>query len=160
MKRTVFLLLALVSLAAPVWADEAAPLADPQVGDCVIFKEGGSGRILKAPTYWVNGAIAGLSRERRIAQRCPVIGKPSSAYGRDDWVRVAAATPCVQRDADVREVEVLRIKVSVNAWETPWSHQHGTAGWLFRGYFLDIPLKKGEIIDMDASWLERCASGK
>jgi len=44
----------------------------------------------------------------------------------------------------------------VEEWETPWSNQHGTGGWLFRGQFLDIPLAKSVQIDMDATWLERC----
>lgn len=56
----------------------------------------------------------------------------------------------------MREVDVLRIGLMIDEWETPWSHQHGSTGWLFRGYFLDTPLKKGEVIDLDASWLERC----
>lgn len=141
-------------------ASEALPLAvgqtGPQVGDCAIFREGGGGRIFKAPTYWLKGTIDGVARERRLAGRCPQIARPLAAYTRDDWLRVAAATPCVQTDAEVQEVNVLRIKISVNDWETPWSHQHGATGWLFRGYFLDTPLKKGQIIDMDASWLEHC----
>ncbi len=88
-------------------------------------------------------------------RRCALIGKPLQASTRDVWVRVAAATPCVESDAEVREVAVMRITVAVEEWETPWSNQHGTVGWLFRGHFLDKTLKKGELIDMDAAWLER-----
>ena len=142
------------SLAAA--GDSLPEVTQPQVGDCVIFREGGGGYVLKAPTYWLKGSIAGLSEERRLAGRCPQIGKPVVAYSREDWVRVAAAIPCVVNDADVREVPVLRVRVTAEAWETPWSNQHGTAGWLFRGQFLNTPLRQGRIIDMDASWLERC----
>jgi hypothetical protein len=130
--------------------------AEPRVGDCVLFREGGEGLLLKTPSYWLRGVIAGVSNERRLAGRCPQIGKPESAYTHDDWIRIAAATPCVQSDAEVREVAVVRISVAVEEWETPWSRQHGTTGWLFRGHFLDKPLKKGDLIDMDASWLEHC----
>ena len=130
--------------------------AEPRVGDCVLFREGGAGLLFRTPTYWLRGSIAGISSERRLAGRCPEIGKPESAYTHNDWVRVASAMPCVQGDAEVREVPVVRISVAVEAWETPWSNLHGTAGWLFRGYFLDKPLKKGDLIDMDASWLEYC----
>lgn len=142
---------------ASAFADEppARPLY-PQAGECVIFREGGGGYILKAPSYWLKGSIAEVAQERRLAGLCPRIGKPTAAFSRDDWLRVAAATPCVESEADVREVPVLRVRVLVEAWETPWSNQHGTAGWLFRGQFLNIPLRRGEIIDMDASWLERC----
>lgn len=130
--------------------------AAAQLGDCVLFREGGAGLLLKTPSYWLRGSIAAITSEQRLADVCPQIGKAESAYAREDWVRVAAATPCVDRRDQVREVTVTRIQVAVEAWETPWSSMHGTAGWLFRGHFLDQPLKKGELIDMDASWLERC----
>lgn len=158
MKRTLFL--AALWVTTQVVADEAAPSpvvqTDPDIGDCAIFREGGSGRIFKAPTYWLKGTIAAMSTERRIAGLCPRMGKPVSAYQQDDWVRIAASTPCVHTDAEVREVDVVRIQFRVDTWETPWSLQHGTTGWLFRGYFLDKALKKDLIIDMDVSWLERC----
>lgn len=128
----------------------------PAVGDCVLFREGGAGLILTAPVYWLRGTIAGLSRQRRLAGRCPRLDKPLAAYTRTDWLRIAASTPCVDSEAEVAEVDVLRVLVSVDSWETPWSHQHGTAGWLFRGQFLDQKLEKGGVIDMDATWLQRC----
>jgi hypothetical protein len=163
-KPALFLALVLAVLTAPALADGAAQAVavqtGPQLGECAIFREGGTGRVFKAPTYWVKGSISSVSREQRTAGRCPQIAKSVAAYTRDDWVRIAAATPCVQTDAEVREVDVLRIRLSVDEWETPWSHQHGSVGWLFRGYFLDTPLKKGEVIDMDASWLERCELNK
>lgn len=160
MIRRALLFVSALSLTGATAASEVSPPAagqtGPQVGDCAIFREGGDGRVFKTPTYWLKGTISSVSRERRVAGRCPQIARPRAAYTRDDWVRVAAATPCVQTDAEVQEVDVLRIKISVIDWETPWSHPHGTTGWLFRGYFLDTPLKKGEVIDMDASWLEHC----
>jgi hypothetical protein len=156
--RLVWCLLAgvLVFPVSGMAAEQAVTPRYPQVGECVIFREGGGGYVFKAPTYWLKGTIAGLFEERRTAGLCPKIGKPETAYSSEDWIRVAAATPCVQNAAEVREVSVLRVQVKVDAWETPWSNQHGTAGWLFRGQFLDKPLHQGETIDMDASWLERC----
>lgn len=139
--------------ALPVGSTGASSL---QLGDCVMFREGGAGVLFKTPTYWLRGLVADVSPERRLARRCPVIGKLMPAYTRQDWIRVAAAMPCVDNDADVRDVEVLRVRVAVEAWETPWSTQHGTAAWLFRGYFLDQVLSKGGLIEMDSSWLERC----
>lgn len=128
----------------------------PQVGDCAIFREGGQGRLFKAPTYWLQGTIATVAAERRLAGVCPQLGKPVAAYTRDDWVRIAASTPCVPSPAEVREVDVWRIRLRVDVWETPWSAAHGSAGWLFRGHFLDQELKRGALIEMDATWLERC----
>ena len=160
MIRRQLIFAALFGLAVLAVAEDFAPPSSaqdgPKIGDCAIFREGGSGRIFRTPTYWMKGTIAALSAERRVAGLCPQMGKPLSAYTRDDWVRIAASTPCVQTAAEVREVDVLRIRFVVDEWETPWSYQHGTTGWLFRGYFLDRALKKGEIIDMDAAWLERC----
>jgi len=56
-------------------------------------------------------------------------------------------------------VSVIRVQLAVEAWETPWSSQHGAGGWLFRGQFLDQTLRKGEIVDIDANWLEPCEAG-
>lgn len=152
MRSPRFFLLLMLSLINPAIAAGDAP----QIGDCAIFREGGAGRIFRTPIYWLQGTIAGISAERRMTQRCPQLGKPASAYTREDWVRIAASTPCVHSEDEMREVDVVRIRFEVDAWETPWSLQHGSTGWLFRGYFLDQPLKKGGILDLDANWLERC----
>lgn len=149
------LALAIAASADELTAPAAAP-SDLRVGDCVTFREGGDGLIFRTPTYWLKGSVAGIYKEQRLAGRCPIIGRPRSAYTRDDWVRLAASSPCVNTDAEVREVSVLRISMVVEDWETPWSNLHGTAGWLFRGQFLDKPLIRGALIDMDSSWLERC----
>lgn len=146
-------------VAASTIADEAVSAgrpADMRIGDCVIFREGGLGRIIRTPVYWLKGTLAGTLREQRVAGLCPEIGKPVSAYSRADHLRVAQSLPCVASAAEVGEVTVLRVQVSVADWETPWADQHGTAGWLYRGQFLDQPLRKGALIDMQASWLERC----
>jgi hypothetical protein len=157
MKKNGLILLASLLLANSVFSEEVATVPTSLLmGDCVMFREGGAGLVFKTPTYWLKGVISKISTERRLAGRCPVIGKSMSAYSRNDWVRVVAAMPCVDHEADVREVDVVRVYVTVDAWETPWSNQHGTVGWLFRGKFLDTALKKGEQIDMDARWLERC----
>jgi len=150
---TLLLAIALPAAAAPA-AGSARPI--PQPGDCVILREGGSGWLLKAPTYWLRGTIDRLVRGRRMAALCPQIGKPMAAFTRADHARMAAAVPCVTSAADVGEIEVLRVHVRVDSWETPWSHQNMAPGWLFRGQFLDQTLHKGLVIDMDASWLEFC----
>ena len=109
-----------------------------------MFREGGAGLLLRTPVYWLRGSITGVSRTRPMAQACPHIGKQ------------AAAMPCVDKGADAVEVDVVRVQVAVDDWETPWSPQQGTTGWLFRGKFLNQTLEKGKVIDMDATWLVRC----
>jgi hypothetical protein len=152
--------LGVLLLAGPLLASATPPVAGerraPQPGDCVILREGGSGWLLKAPTYWLRGTIDRLVHERRTAGVCPQLDKPVGAYTRADHARVAAAMPCVTSAADAGEVDVLRVHVLVDSWETPWSHQGRPPGWLFRGQFLDQTLHKGMVIDMDAGWLEFC----
>ena len=132
--------------------------AEMGVGDCVVFREGGEGRLLKAPSYWVKGRVSARMTERRRVEVCPVVAKPLSAYSREDRVRLARAAPCVFNESDAREIEVNWVRVLVDSWETPWSHAHGSAGLLFRGTFIDHALKKGESIEMAAEWLEPCES--
>ena len=105
-------------------------------GDCVMFREGGEGRLFKAPTYWLRGTVREVAIEPHWAGRCPDMGKPRSAFTPDDWARFVAASPCVEGEEEARAVERTRVRVAVDAWETPWSYSHGSAGWLFRGRFL------------------------
>ena len=160
MKKFGLILSGLQLLACPAVAEEASTIQSRfRLGDCVMFREGGAGQVLKSPTYWLRGTVVGMFPQRRLAGRCPQIGKPVSIYTRSDWARAVAAMPCFEDEAEAREVNVLRVRVAVEDWETPWSNQHGTVGWLFRGQFLDTYLKKNEQIDMDAAWLEACLPG-
>ena len=136
----------------------AAAATALQVGDCVIFREGGAGQLLKTPTYWLKGSLAAVSHRQHQFDRCPHLGKPVAAYTPADRARLAAAMPCAEHASSnlPRPVEVTRVQVIVAEWETPWSYQHGTTGWLFRGQFLEQTLQKGAVIDMDSAWLERC----
>ncbi|WP_186409100.1 hypothetical protein [Candidatus Accumulibacter aalborgensis] len=145
-------------------AASLAVLTDPQVGDCVVFREGGVGLLLLTPVYWLKGSVAGVSRQQRVIRACPRIGKQASAYTPADHARLAGAMPCVDEGgvtADGAELrDVIRVQVAVADWETPWSHQQGTTGWLFRGQFLNQTLKKGGVIDMDVTWLVPCEAGR
>ena len=145
-------LMLLAALAAPALAAETAPL---RAGDCVVFREGGGGRLLKEPTYWLRGTVAEVRPEKRRVERCPDPGKPVERYIQDDWARIAAVFPCGSA-REGQEVDVLRVLFRVAEWETPWALNHGRIGWLYRGRFLDRKLKKDELIDMDASWLQAC----
>lgn len=134
----------------------SATEAQVVVDDCVVFREGGDGRLLRTPTYWLKGRVASVTSVRHLTPLCPVPAKPPSAYSREERVLLARAAPCVHHDADIREVELQRAQVVVEAWETPWSNAHGSAGLLFRGAFLGQTLVKGEIVELAADWLERC----
>lgn len=155
MWRSVVALWAVVAMGAAL-ATEGVPLPELRPGECVVFREGGGGYVLTAPTFWLQGRVVAIETQRRWAGRCPLIGKSFSAYSRSDWASVVEALPCVANDSEAGEVSVLRVQVVVEDWETPWSNQQGAARWLFRGMFVDKPLKKGGTIDMDAAWLQRC----
>lgn len=150
---------ALAAATFAVWSFAPAAAAAPQPGDCAIFREGGGGYLLKAPTWWLRGTIVEARRETRHAARCPVFAKPPAAFSPADWARHAAALPCVGATDAEREVEVERVVLRVDAWETPWTRAHGASGWLFRGQFLETSLAAGVLIDMDASWLHACTAG-
>ena len=126
------------------------------VGDCAVYREGGSGRLLKTPTYWLRGTVAAVTSEERLVGVCPRFAKSEVALSREEKWTMARAMPCVADEAEVRQVAVTRIRLIVQAWETPWSSQHGTEELLFRGAFLGSALTKGESIDIDATWLARC----
>ena len=102
------------------------------VGDCAVYREGGEGRLLKAPVYWLKGTVAALSVERRQTDLCPRFTKSAMALTREEKWTMARAFPCADRESDIRFVDVRRVRLVADAWETPWSSQHGTEG-LWRG---------------------------
>ena len=137
-----------------VWSQMAC--GKVQTGDCVVFREGGEGRLFKTPTYWLKGLVLAVLTERRQIRVCPQFAKPQSGYTREEWVQLAQAMPCVNREAGVHEADVSRAQIVVDSWETPWSVQHGATGLLFRGSFMNQPLAKGVVVDIDTAWLEHC----
>lgn len=141
----------------PTGGAQEVPRA-PQPGDCLRFREGGSGRLFKSPTWWLRGTVVEVRSEPRRLELCPRFDKPRQAFSVEDWTLLASALPCAGSAAALgREVEVTRVSLRVDAWETPWTRPHGESGWLFRGQFLDQPLRVGALLDLDAGWLESCA---
>lgn len=135
----------------------AANAAAPASSDCALFREGGAGKILQAPVYWLRGTVIDTYRRPHRFDVCPLpANQPPATYSRADWRRLADAWPCVSQPAARRDGEVSRVRLRVDAWETPWSNAHGYAGWLYRGHFLDVELQKGLVIDIDASLLGSC----
>ncbi len=126
------------------------------VGDCAVYREGGSGRLFKSPTYWLQGTVLAVTREERLAGLCPRFAKSGAALSREEKWAMARAMPCVARQTEIGQVAMTRVRLAVQTWETPWSSQHGMEGLLFRGAFLGAALVKGEAIDIDAAWLDRC----
>ena len=130
--------------------------AEISVGECAVFREGGEGVFLKAPTYWLQGQVVAVWSELRRLERCPVVEKPRASFSREELVRQAQAMPCTQRESDLREIEWGQAELRVDAWETPWSSQHGAVGLLFRGAFMGRPLVKRESLMIGVDWLSPC----
>jgi len=133
--------------------------ADIGVGDCVIFREGGEGRLLKSPTFWVKGVVSEMRREREPVRDCPSTVGAGSVISREALWQLARSAPCAlnRGGSDPAEVEVTWVQVVVDAWETPWTNAHGDVGLLFRGTYIGQPLAKGGTVKMLADGLKSCA---
>jgi len=148
--------LVLASLLLAVTALHAEDGRMPAAGDCAVFREGGAGYILTTPVYWLRGRIEEVYTRPHQMALCPQLGKTPERYTRDDWMKIAETYPCANEPAKVRELQAVRIRLRAEAWDTPWTSQHGHNGWLYRGHFLKTELKEGVVLDIDGSLLERC----
>lgn len=130
-------------------------LAKP--GTCVVYREGGAGWMLTEPVYWLRGTtIAGEVKQRHVG-RCPMVpGKRIEEYSREEFNRLAAAHPCVEREENVRDEDFGAIRLRVEDWDTPWARRAANAGRLYQGSYLDQPLQNGIELELDARLLNAC----
>lgn len=127
-------------------------------GSCVMYREGGSGWIFTNPVYWLKGSVVSVEIRSRKLERCPEVpGKLIEQYTREEFNRLAAATPCVDRDESVREEQTGLVRFQVEEWETPWAKRAANMNRLYQGYFLDRLLKKGMEIEIEADHLGTCS---
>lgn len=163
------LVLALAVLAAPLQAEEAPlrPSAGllfkhPELmrpGACTMYREGGAGWILPEPLYYLRGTVLGSEVTTRRLTECPVVpGKTRDQYSRQEYIRLVQATPCVAAGQMPRDEQIGSVRLRVEDWETPHVRKAENAGRLYRGMFLDQPLKKGMEIELEADLLGPCDS--
>lgn len=163
-----FLALVLTVLALPLQAEESAlrPSAGllfkhPELlrpGSCVAYREGGAGWILVEPLYYLRGTVSSAEVTTRRLVQCPVIaGKNREQYSRDEYVRLVRATPCLAAGEAERDEQLGLVRLRVEAWETPHMRKAENAGRLYRGMFLDQPLKKGMEVELEADLLGPCS---
>lgn len=163
--RVFFLALALLSM--PLQAEEALlrPSAGllfkyPELlrtGACAVLREGGAGWILVEPMYYLRGTVTGSEVSTRRLSQCPVVaGKTREQYTRDEYVRLVAATPCLAPGEAERDEQVGLVRLRVEDWETPHVRKAENSGRLYRGMYLDQPLKKGMEIELEADLLGPC----
>lgn len=129
-------------------------------GQCVRYREGGEGWVLREPSFYVRGRVVRAEVASRRLARCPAVdGKQPTQYTRSEFVRWAAAQPCVvEGGGEGRDVQVGIVRLSVDDWETPHAANFANRGRLFRGHYLDHPLVKGGEIEVEANLLEPCES--
>lgn len=127
-------------------------------GSCVMYREGGSGWIVTEPVYWLKGTVSGAEIRSRRVGRCPEVpGKLMEQYTREEFNRLAAASPCVGRDDLVREDQTGLVRFLVEDWETPWAKRAANSGRLYQGHFLDRALEKGLELEVEADLLGACS---
>lgn len=163
--RLGFLLLALFVL--PVWAD--SPVLRPsarllfknpellQPGHCVAYREGGSGWIMTEPVFYLKGRVIAAEIRTRHVGVCPEVpGKAVQQYTREEFNRLALAYPCLEAGLPEQDLQLGMVRLQVTDWETPHARQAAHAGRLYRGMFIDKPLRTGMEIELEADLLEAC----
>lgn len=126
-------------------------------GQCVRYEEGGAGRVMTEPVYYLQGEVIATMVQPRRLDKCPVVpGKRLDQYSRDEFNRHALALPCVAPDVPVRDEQIGLVRVRVTDWETPYARPAASAGRLYRGMFIDRKLEKGMEIQLEADLLGQC----
>lgn len=162
------LLAVLLALADPAVADEIVSrpsasllLASPewlQAGRCVRYEEGGGGWLMTEPVYHLQGVVLEAAVRAWHTPVCPgVPGKQPGQYSRAEFVRLVAAQPCVAPGRPGRDERLGVVRLRVTDWETPHARRAENAGRLYRGLFLDQPLRQGAEIELEADLLLPCA---
>lgn len=166
MQRTLFLCLCLASALAgaaePVLRPSAGLLfRNPELlqpGRCVEYREGGDGWLLTAPTYFLRGKMLSAEVQTRTLAACPKIpGKMPSQYSREEFNQVARAYPCLPAGEAGGARQLGLVRLTVDDWETPHARAAANAGRLYRGSYIDQPLRRGLEIEIEADLLHVCA---
>jgi len=129
-----------------------------QTGSCVVYEEGGSGRVLTDPLYYLKGTVLTAEVRKRHLGVCPLVpGKNMAQYSREEFNRHATAFPCVSADVPERDEQIGIVRLRVAAWETPHAIRAANDGRLYRGMFIDHKLEKDMEIELEADLLGVCA---
>lgn len=128
-----------------------------QNGQCVRYQEGGHGWVLPEPLYYLKGEVIAATIETRTIKVCPAsTGKPLRQYTREEFNQLLQAQPCRLPQDDDRPRQIGLVKIRVADWETPHERKAATAGRLWRGMFINQPLRKGLEIELEADLLGPC----
>jgi hypothetical protein len=129
-----------------------------QVGNCVVYREGGSGWVITEPVYYLKGRVLAAEVRTRHLGKCPLVpGKNMEQYSRVEFNSHALAYPCVSADVPERDEQIGFVRLSVTSWETPHAARAANAGRLYRGMFVDKKLEKDMEIELEADLLGVCS---
>ncbi|MBS1158375.1 MAG: hypothetical protein H6R15_794 [Proteobacteria bacterium] len=128
-----------------------------QPGTCAIYEEGGSGWVVTEPVYYLRGSVVASEVRTRHLGICPQVpGKSIGQYSRQEFNRHVLAHPCVSPGIPERDEQIGVVRLRVSDWETPHGVKAANAGRLYRGTFVDQPLKKDMEIELEADLLGLC----
>lgn len=108
-------------------------------GQCVRYIEGGGGRLLVAPSYFLQGEVISTRIEQRTQAGC------------------AEISPCVAVQAAAEMPKMGYVRLRVRDWDTPHASANKNQGRLYRGHFLEQKLESGMDIELEADLLGPCA---
>lgn len=129
-----------------------------QPGRCVRYEEGGGGWVMTEPVYYLQGTVLEAAARTRRTPVCPEVpGKQAGQYSRAEFVRLIVAQPCVAPGSPVRNERLGLVRLRITDWETPHARRAENVGRLYRGLFLDQPLRQGAEIELEADLLVPCA---
>ncbi len=128
-----------------------------QVDRCVIYRENGGGNGTSDSDYFIKGKVVAAALETRILPACPEVqGRGVEQYTRAEFNRLALAYPCLNGEPANIEAQLGVVRLRVDAWDTPHARRSANAGRLYRGMYIDQPLKQGMEIELEADLLGRC----
>lgn len=128
-----------------------------RAGSCVLYREGGEGWGAVEPRFYLRGEVVAAQVQTRRLAACPVVaGKTLDRYSRAEFVAHARAFPCLAPEVPARDEQIGVVRLRVRDWETPHARRAENAGRLYRGQFLDQPLKVGLEVELEADLLGAC----
>lgn len=137
----------------------AAPAPEVlQTGRCVRYEEGGAGLLGRSPPFWLEGEVVSFRREQRPWRACPEDWRTQARpQDRDALLARERQLPCGFADeATPAPFEVVWVKLRPRRWETPWARAWASKGRLYRGLYLDEPLRPEAELEIDARLLFAC----
>jgi hypothetical protein len=134
----------------------ALPLPHPEVlrpGQCVRYPEEGEAG---SADFWLEGEVLAVRYEEAGLGLCPLDWQ-RPPVDRHEFLAREARMPCL-RAATPSPYTIARprVRLKVLRWETSWNKASARFARLYRGAYLDQPLRAGMELEIDAALLVPC----